>query len=283
MSEMVAAEVPFEGELGNWEDFRLFLAVAREGGLSPAGRVVGRSPATLGRRMLDLERRLSRVLFQRTDRGYLLTAEGQALMERLSVIEGQIARAARPEGHAGLPLVKVSAGSWTTLALLRSEGGGLTGRPADLRLRFTSEERVLDMAHREAVVGIRNSAPTETGLAGRRLGGVRFAPYARPDAPEQWIRVLADTPSARWVAQVAGKDTAWEVSAPRNALDLALAGAGRALLPSFIGEVEPALQRVGPVVEELSHDQWLVTHDDDRHLPEVRRVITRICHLLQAA
>lgn len=39
-----------------WDDLHLFLAVAREGGLSPAARATGRSAATLGRRMLALER-----------------------------------------------------------------------------------------------------------------------------------------------------------------------------------------------------------------------------------
>lgn len=40
----------------NWADLQPFLAIAREGGLSPAVRLTGRSPATLGRRMLACPR-----------------------------------------------------------------------------------------------------------------------------------------------------------------------------------------------------------------------------------
>ena len=39
----------------NWDDVRLFLAVAREGGLSAAGKQLRLDPATLGRRMARLE------------------------------------------------------------------------------------------------------------------------------------------------------------------------------------------------------------------------------------
>ena len=53
------------------------------------------------------------------------------------------------------------------------------------------------------------------------------------------------------------------------------------LLPTFIGDGQESLVRVGSVVSELSHDQWIVTHQDDRHLPEVRRTIDRLCAAME--
>ena len=47
----------------NWDDVRLFLAVAREGGLSAAGKQLRLDPATLGRRMARLETSLGTGLF----------------------------------------------------------------------------------------------------------------------------------------------------------------------------------------------------------------------------
>jgi hypothetical protein len=32
----------------------------------------------------------------------------------------------------------------------------------------------------------------------------------------------------------------------------------------------------------LSHNQWIVTHQDDRNFTEVRRVIDRMCNVLQS-
>ncbi|WP_424928575.1 LysR family transcriptional regulator [Amaricoccus tamworthensis] len=262
-----------------WDDLQLFLAVAREGGLSPAARVTGRSAATLGRRMLALERALGRELFIRHDRGYELTAEAQRLLQGLTDVEARIARlTSAPQGD-GLPLVKVSAGTWTTLALLdRLEG--ITGMPPDLRVRFISAEHSLNISHREAVIGIRNARPISEGLAGRRLARVEFAPYATKDAPDRWIVVLADTPSARWLKRTVAENAVCEVNAPRNSLDLALAEQGISVLPTFIGDSHGTLERRGGVIAELEHDSWIVTHQDDRHLPEVRRTIDRLCRIL---
>ncbi|MGJ3262830.1 MAG: LysR family transcriptional regulator [Salinarimonas sp.] len=262
-----------------WSDLHLFLAVARAGGLSPAVRNTGRSAATLGRRMRALERALGRELFVRHDRGYEPTADGRKLMDDLAEIEGRILRlTVRPEAGER-PLVKVSAGTWTTLALLERLDE-IIGSPADVRLRFIAAESILHISRREAVIGFRNRPPSEDGLAGRRLARVEFAPYAAPGAPERWIKVAADTPSARWLADTIGTDAVCEVNAPRNSLDLALAGQGVALLPTFIGDAQARLRRAGPPIPELAHEQWLVTHQDDRHLPEVRRTIDRMCRVL---
>ncbi len=72
----------------SWDDLHLFLAVAREGGLSPAARTTGRSAATLGRRMLALERSIRRELFVRHERGYELTADARELLAELTAMLG---------------------------------------------------------------------------------------------------------------------------------------------------------------------------------------------------
>jgi DNA-binding transcriptional LysR family regulator len=263
-----------------WSDLQLFLAVARGGGLSAAARATGRSAATLGRRMHALERAMGRELFVRLDRGYEPTPDGRALMDDLGEVEARILRLSSRRSRDERPLVKVSAGTWTTLALLERIDE-IAGAPPDVRLRFISAEAVLDIPHREAVIGFRNRRPTEPALAGRRLARVDFAPYAAPGAPRRWIRVVADTPSARWLDATIGPDAVCEVGAPRNALDLALAAKGTARLATYVGARQDGLARGGEPIAELAHDQWLVVHQDDRHLPEVRRTIDRLCRILE--
>ncbi len=264
----------------DWNDLRLFLAVARGRGLAAAAAETGRSAPTLGRRMLALERSMGRDLFVRHARGYEMTEDGRKLFDDLSDIEARMVRLTARRSEEGLPLVKVSAGTWTTLTLLENLDA-ITGVPADIRLRFLSTENRLNIPHREVVIGFRNQRPTEGNLAGRRLSRVEFAPYTRKGAPRRWIKVLADTPSARWLEKTFGNDAVCEVNVPRNSLDLALAGKGIALLPTFVGEAHGALVRTGDVIAELAHDQWIVTHQDDRHLSEVRRAIDRMCRVLQ--
>ena len=47
----------------DWDDLRIFLAVAREESLSRAGRRLGMDASTVGRRVARLETALGRVLF----------------------------------------------------------------------------------------------------------------------------------------------------------------------------------------------------------------------------
>jgi DNA-binding transcriptional LysR family regulator len=54
------------------------------------------------------------------------------------------------------------------------------------------------------------------------------------------------------------------------ALEAAKAGFGLALLPCFLGDVEPALRRLRPPLPELNSALWILTHEDLRHVARVR-------------
>lgn len=257
----------------DWDNLRLFLAVARAGGLGPAAEQTGKSAPTLDRRMIELERNLGTELFHRKPRGYDLTEDGQTLLKKVESIEARVIPVTDSSLASAPPLVKISAGTWVTRVLI-SAVGRLTGS-MPVRLRFISSEEVLKIGHREAAIGIRNHRPEEINLAGRKIGRVRFAVYATDESVLTWARVMSNTPSAKWLRAHSQKDDAIEVTAPKNALELANAGLARAVLPTFIGNTQPGLKPVSPLIDDLEHDQWLVTHHEDRFLPEVRHVIDR--------
>ncbi len=266
-----------EALAASWDDLAAFLAVARAGGLAGAARHSTASAPTLGRRMRVLERSLGRELFLRRSHGYDLTEDGQRLLDDLTGVEAGILRATQPIAGEALPIVKITAGTFTMMALA-PHAAAIAGTPPDLRLRLLAGEAVLSISRREADIGFRARRPIKAGLAGRKLRDVAFAPYATPAAPARWIVVAADTPSARWV-QDRARDAPIQTDAPRVALDLALAGAGWLMLPTFLGDTRTELMRVGNAVPELAHEQWLVTHADRRTQPEVRRTLDRIAEV----
>ena len=262
----------------NWDDLRAFMAVARAGGLAAAAKDVGSSAPTLGRKMLALERSLDRELFIRRTHGYDLTDAGRQLLQDLESVSNEIGRLTARADHDRLPLVKISAGSWTSHALARN-WQEIVGSPPDVRLRFVSSETYLSLSRREISIAIRNRRPTEIGLAARKLAGNEFAIYALQTAPDDWIIHTVETPSSLWAKERAKSGFYHEVNSPRLAMDLALSGAGQLILPTFIGDHKKDLIRRSGPIDELAHDAWLVFHDDDRNLPEIRRVIDRIYNL----
>lgn len=77
----------FKFEMLNWDDIRLFIAVARAGGLAGAVSTTKLSPPTLGRRIRTLEHSLGVILFDRHRSGYDLTIAGRELLERSAALE----------------------------------------------------------------------------------------------------------------------------------------------------------------------------------------------------
>ena len=256
----------------NWDDLRLFVAVAQAGGLAGAVERTGLSAPTLGRRMLTLENATGRELFIRRAKGYDLTPDGDALLRQASGLGGQIDSMTKPRDSR---LIKISAGIWTTRMLCQNAQSLIED---DTTLRFVSSNEILDIPHREALIGIRNQRPEHIGLAGQRIGPVHFARYGVAGTP--WVQVISTAPSALWVKDNAPAATL-ETTQPIHALDLALAGVAQAVLPTFIGDQEPSLTRQSKPIADLSHEQWIVSHNTDRFIPHVRRCIDKLAGVLK--
>jgi DNA-binding transcriptional LysR family regulator len=82
MQETSVGDAEAWGRL-DWNDVRIFLAVAESGSLNGATRILGMTQPTVGRRMEDLEIRLGAQLFYRSPRGVTLTPTGET-MRRLA-------------------------------------------------------------------------------------------------------------------------------------------------------------------------------------------------------
>ncbi len=264
------------------DDYALFLAVADAGGLSGAARTTGQSAATLSRRMTALERRLDRRLFERGQRGYTLTAAGRALLAEAEPLRGALQRLNRFAEASTRPRVRITAGFWTSQFIARHLPDIWSPEALWIPELVTSNAAV-DIARREADIGIRNRRPDQNWLAGRKTLTVVYAEYATArdvagylSAPEDQAR----TPSDRWLRKAHGDVIVTTASDPRLRLDLALAGLGRIVLPCFAGDAVEGLSRVSPEIRELSHEEWLVAHHDARQDPPIRAALDAITDLL---
>lgn len=72
-AQFMFAAIPLGGLLMNWDDLRFFLALAREGTVSGAGRVLSVKHTTVARRIAALEEQLGSRLFDRLRGGYAMT------------------------------------------------------------------------------------------------------------------------------------------------------------------------------------------------------------------
>lgn len=268
----------------DWSDYALFSAVARHGALARAASETGVSTATLSRRMTALEARLGRRLFQHGALGYAPTADGRALLARTERMEAAAAEIAQWRAAQSGPVrVRISAGTWTALDLARNLAQFWTQADAWVP-EFLHCNLDMDIARREIDVGVRARRPEQPWLAGRSVGRVHHAVYARPGATG-WIGASHDaaaTRSAAWVREHHGAAIVTTANDPQLALAMAEAGLGALVLPMFVGETRPLLHRQSDPTEDLTHDQWLVSHHEGRFEPAIRAALDAVAAYLSA-
>jgi DNA-binding transcriptional LysR family regulator len=282
-----------------WDDLRLFLAVARAGGLAGAARAVGISPPTLGRRMTSLERCLSRALFVRQRDGYELTSGGKDLLRLAEALELDALKIDRWRTSDGIgAVVRIAAGAWTS-AFIARHIADLVDENEDTQIELVTGTSAADLLRREANLGLRNRRPEIPGLAGTKLTRVAFAAYGAKayvgEAVEardhrrvkscRWIAFSPPgpkTPSAVWLDERLERTPDLRCRSPQEVLEAAGSGFGLCVLPCFIGDSCGALVRASGNIDALEHEQWLVSHDQDRHQRHIRRVSNRLRALIKA-
>ncbi len=275
----------------DWDDLRLFLDVARLGGLSAATGTTKRSAATLGRRVTALERQIGEPLFHRAHSGYTLTRAGEELLRRAEEVESAMRSLTRwRDGEIGDRVVRISAGAWTTDFLAR-QIDQLWSATDPFRLEFVTAYEKIDIGRRNADIGIRSERPTETNLAGQQVGRVAHALYSGRkliNGVEAGLFVGmggdgANLQSSRWLMARHGDRIATRGNDAHSVRELVAAGAGLTVLPCFAGDSDERLVRiVAAPIPELETEQWLVSHHEERHSREVRTVLDRIGRLLRA-
>jgi DNA-binding transcriptional LysR family regulator len=269
----------------DWEDVRHFLALARAGTLSGAARALRVHHATVGRRVAALEAALGRPLFDRAGGAFALTGTGQAALERAAEMDREAAALA--ERAAGVPsrgLVRVTATPSLLEAFLLPRLGPLVSRHPELELELLGETRRLSLARHEADLALRMGAPRRGELVGRRVATLAYGFYA---APAVAAAIRAGAPPRRigfdeargWIAEAAWLAEVWPDDRPAYRASsfpsqqlAARAGLGLALLPRFMGDPDPGLERVAQDPLPPPRPVWLLRRQGSGQDPHVRAV-----------
>ncbi|WP_299830467.1 LysR family transcriptional regulator [uncultured Roseobacter sp.] len=156
----------------NWDDLRLFLAVAREETLSGAGKVLRLDPATVGRRMQRLEEALQARLFVKSPQGYTLTEAGMSLLTRAETAERAMRNAVAELPDVSDRLsgqIRIGAPDGAANYLLPQVCAAIADENPDLDIQIVALPRVFNLSRREADMAIGVSAPTAGRLVVQKI------------------------------------------------------------------------------------------------------------------
>jgi DNA-binding transcriptional LysR family regulator len=271
----------------DWQDLQYFLVLARCGSLSAAALELHVEHATVGRRLASLERALGLKLVHKLPRGAALTEDGETVLalaasmrDAAEHIEAHAQRSAAT--RAGT--VRMSVPPVLGHSVIAPQLGAFRTAHPHMRIVLAATPEMAALDRGVTDVAVRMVRPTQGGLVAQRVGTLRFALYASHDyaarRPASWEFLAYDASldhvrHQKWLrGMLAGRPIVFEASDTQSLQMAARSGAGVAVLPTNVGERDPALTRLPDPDAPPDTDLWLVTWPDLRRNPTVLTVMT---------
>ena len=275
----------------DWDDLRVFLAVARAESLSGAGRGLKIDPATVGRRIARLEDAMGARLFVKSPTGYALTEEGARFLvpaERAeAAMEGAAEALTRDEGLTGQ--IRIGAPDGCANYLLPQVLARICDANPGLEVQIVALPRVFNLSKREADMAIAVSRPEAGRLTVQKLTDYRLHlaasrgyltthPVRADDlAAHRFVGYIPDMIFDKELDYLASMGVT-AVPLASNSVSVQLNwlrhGAGLGVVHDFALPAAPELVRVLPDQISLSRAFWLIRHADDGRVDRLNRFAT---------
>jgi DNA-binding transcriptional LysR family regulator len=284
----------------DWDHYRSFLEVIRQGGLTQAARSLGLTQPTVGRHIAALETRLGARLFTRSQRGLHPTRAARDLVphaEGMADAAQAFVRAASGEAERAEGVVRVTASQFVGAEVLPLILTSFRAKNPRIVIELALTDRNEDLLSHQADIAVRMIRPLQSALVARKIGPVRIGLFAHKTylAAHGTPRSIADLArhtligydrddSAMRGASASRALPGREAFAFRSDSDLAQLAALRAGFG--IGGCQVGIARrdpnLVPVLQgeiAFALEMWLVTHED---LRGSRRVSLLFGHLAGA-
>ena len=278
-------------ELGNWDDIRLFLGVARTSSFNKAAEVLRINQATVSRRIGQLERRLGTKLFDRHGKGVRMTPAARSVMERAEGMEASAQAIERQlvgvdcelQGNVRIAATEGIAAAWLTPRLLTF----MRAHPR-IVVEVLSGTELADLARREADIAIRLSRPMEPGLVGIQVGSMKFSLYcSRPYADIYGIpktmdelyshRIVDHGPYSRltfWQDIIKHCDTiSYRTNTSSCYLEAVKSGYGIGVFPTYTPKYIASYLIEISIPLDNAFDIWLLSHEETRNSAKIKALL----------
>lgn len=251
---------------------------------------MGVDQTTVSRRLAAAEAALGTPLFERIDRRFRPTAVGAAVAAQAEVME----RAAIAIDHAAHDRDAALTGSVRITVLPGFAHAWLIPRLGDLRRRhpglvptILSTDANSDLERRDADIALRQARPRAGDLAARLGARIGHAVYrARGAVADDWIALdpaLDTVPQMAWLRdQPGGTTPILRVSGGAELVAAARAGLGRAVLPCYMADDDPMLERLSGPTPVVARELWIVLPAAATGIPRIRVVADWLAGILAA-
>jgi len=286
----------------DWDDLRVFLAVARAESLSRAGNILKRDAATVGRRIARLEASIGAPLFTKSPQGYALTDAGGRLLAHAERAEQAVLQGADElAGQAGQlsGQVRIGAPDGCANFLLPQVCTAIVAEHPELELQVVALPRVINLSKREADLAIAVSPP-ETGrltvqkITDYRLHVAGARTYLKKAGEIKDVGDLKGKPIVGYIpdmifdkeldyqAEVGAKGVTLASNSVSVQLGFLRQGGGLGITHDFALPFAPELQKVLEDQISLTRSFYLIRHAGDAQVERLSRVAEALARGLRA-
>lgn len=277
----------------DWNLLRSFLAILDHQTLVKAAQVLGLSQPTLGRHILDLEQQLGVVLFERTGRRLLPTAQALQLSELVRQMDDSASNLVRMAKSKSVDLkgrVRITASQPVACILLPAVLARMKQALPEIDIDLISSNSISNLLRREADIALRMVRPDQGSLIAKRIAKVQIVTCASQfyltthGTPKETVDLLKH--------QLIGSETNNEVEKSAKALGFdaksfnyslrsddylaqwaaVQAGLGIGFTADYVAATNPNVHTILPQLVLPALPIWLTVHREIRSSGPIRAV-----------
>ena len=276
----------------DWDNLRIFLAIARAGQILGAAKALGLNHATVARRLDALEENLRIKLFERRTNGTLLTTAGENLLARVERMESELLQAGAASNTVSGTVRVGAPDGFGTLHLAKTLAA-FANLHSDLTIQLVPLPRTFSLSRREADIIVTIERPKLGKAIIKKLTDYSLSVYAaksylkktglireRSDLVNRlfitYVEDIAYSRALDYTAELAKlMPRHYECGSVIAQMDAVRSGEGIGILHDYAVTGDSNLVRILPDMR-FNRTYWLMSHPDThdtRRVTEVYRAI----------
>ena len=269
----------------DWDRLKVFQTVADTGSINAASRILNMSYGKVSRDLEELERLLGHALFDRSSRGLGLTVVGEDILRSARTMADSVQSIIeRANERAPDQLVICARDGIATYWLARRMSELLALQP-DVRVFLKVLPTAPNLLEGDGDIAIQFEEPSASNIVSRQLGWLHYILYATPGYLKRFgePKEMADL-RAHQCLRLSGKEyqpaswrpgaAAWgeilpnamETDTGTVLMEACASGAGIAVLPSYVSELEDRVVPLLGIKPLASVKFWLTYTERVRNL-----------------
>ncbi len=280
----------------NWDDFKLLLALDREGSAKNAAQFLHVSHQTVSRRLAQLERALQLRLINRHRHPWVLTVQGEEVCKLATLMESpvkDVIQLSQIDQPAFTGTVRISCISWGFELFVLPAIQKIKTKYPKLSFQLVAEDNLTDVQAGRVDLAVRFTSSPPPDLIGCRIGSLTFGLFGSPQIIEDFdnrrtgkVPLVFVERSGNRMHKLQLEDKEFlsvdSVNDFATLVSVVSHGMGIGVLPDVVGNNLSGIRRSNLQTIDPQISAWILRNEDSRGSEPIQAVQAELLHYARA-